>query len=285
MKILVVGSTGMLGRTLKDFLTISGYECDSLDRRHVDLSKCGFRELEDIISTSGCDVLVNCAGLIKQREGTTMSDLISVNSVLPHRLSDICEVQKIKMIHITTDCVFDGKQGLYTELHQHSSLDSYGMTKSLGEPPSATVIRTSIIGEERNNKLSLLEWVRKNRNGKIDGYINHQWNGVTCLQLSKIVKEVLDGDLFWSGTRHIFSPKPVSKYELIEMINEIYKLDIKIAKKSAEEEIDRTLNTSFRLPNFEIKGLYEQIEDTKEFHNSLKSLLPTEEREHITLSK
>jgi dTDP-4-dehydrorhamnose reductase len=146
------------------------------------------------------------------------------------------------MIHITTDCVFSGKDGSYNELSEHDETNDYGMSKSLGELCNATIIRTSIIGEEVQNKRSLLEWVKSNKGKDINGFVNHFWNGVTCLELSNVIYKIINEKLYWNGVRHIFSPKSVSKFELVSMINEVYNLNIKI-NPFETENVDKTITT------------------------------------------
>ena len=269
-KILIMGSTGMLGGTLKKYLESIEREYKTINRSDLDLSKCSWNELEDKIIESNCGVLINCAGLIKQRNNTTTGDFIAVNSLLPHRLAEICEQQNMKMIHITTDCVYDGKFGNYMESDEHTATDDYGLSKSMGEPENCTVIRTSIIGEEQKNKLSLLEWVKSNEKTSIDGYTNHHWNGVTCLQLSKIIKQIIDENLFWDGIRHIYSKDVVSKYELVGMINEIYELNNLVNKVSKGILVNRTLSSEHDTDQFNIPFLYKQIQETKKFHDEIR---------------
>jgi dTDP-4-dehydrorhamnose reductase len=269
MSILIIGSTGMLGNTLKKYLTKINIDFKTLDRKDLDLSKCGFDIVKEKIIQSGCNVVVNCAGIVKQRKNTSTADFIHVNSLIPHWISDICEKQDMKMIHITTDCVFDGKIGDYKESDVHSVYDDYGRSKSMGEPKNCTVIRTSIIGEEEENKLSLLEWVKSNKGNEIDGYKNHLWNGLTCLQLSKLMKYIIDNDLYWNGVKHIFSNQ-VNKYDLVKMINEIYELDIKIHPTNGSTLVNRTLDTVYDIDIFNIPNLGKQIKETKDFHNNIK---------------
>lgn len=176
----------------------------------------------------------------------------------------ICNEIGCQMIHITTDCVFLGKKGNYNEDDLHDETNDYGVSKSLGELCDATIIRTSIIGEELRNKRSLLEWVKSNTHGEINGYDNHHWNGVTCLQLSFIIKDIIENNKFWKGIRHIYSPKSVSKYELVNMINEIYKLNIKVNKFNTENSIDKTITTKYK-KIFDIPNLYTQIQSLKDF--------------------
>jgi dTDP-4-dehydrorhamnose reductase len=173
------------------------------------------------------------------------------------------------MIHITTDCIFSGKDGNYNEMSKSDVLDDYGLSKFMGEPSVCTTIRTSIIGEEAKNKLSLLEWIRSNKEGKINGYINHIWNGVTCLQLSKIMHNIISGNKFWEGTRHIFSNR-VNKYELAKIINDVYELNIQIDPVETPEKIDRSLSSIHRIEEFDIPTLDKQILETKLFHLDIK---------------
>jgi dTDP-4-dehydrorhamnose reductase len=192
-------------------------------------------------------------------------ETIQVNSVIPNWLSEICKKKNLNFIHITTDCVFNGSRGHYTEMDSHNCSDVYGMSKSLGEPENATIIRTSIIGHEKNNKLSLFEWVLSNKNKTINGFSNHYWNGVTCLQLSKIIKQVIEEKNFWTGVRHIYSNK-VSKYELVSYINDVYKLNIDIRSVDDQKQIDRTLFSIFNVSNFKIPTIQEQIEEMFYFY-------------------
>ena len=168
------------------------------------------------------------------------------------------------MIHITTDCVFSGKDGNYNENSIQDEINDYGLSKSLGELCNATIIRTSIIGEEINNKRSLLEWVKSNKNKEINGFNNHYWNGVTCLELSKIIYQIINKQLFWDGVRHIYSPNSVSKYELVSLINTIYNLNIKINKINTNETVDKTI-TSNKEIIFNIPDLSIQIQELKNY--------------------
>ena len=271
--IIIMGSTGMLGRTIKDYLEGLNYNIHSLNRNEIDLSKCSFEELkekiEEKVRGNDISVLINCSGVIKQRN-FKISDMIHVNSVVPHWVYDISNNNNLKVIHFTTDCVFDGNKGLYLESDTHTATDIYGKTKSMGEPENCTVIRTSIIGEEKSNKLSLLEWVKSMEKKEINGYKNHKWNGLTCLQIGKVINKIIEKDLFWDGVRHIHSNE-VSKYDLVSMINELYELDIKITPMNDTLSVDRTLNSVYDIDKFKIPNLYKQIEETRDFHIEIRN--------------
>ena len=271
MKIFIFGENGMLGRYIKKKLS-NDYTIIPLNRQDYDLSNLNIISLENLlINQKGLekgDIIINCAGVIPQssKERNINTRLyFTINSLFPVILSQICDKIGAKMIHVTTDCVFSGKDGNYNELSLHDEINDYGMSKSLGELCKATIIRTSIIGEEVNNKRSLLEWVKSNRDKEINGFINHFWNGVTCLQLSKISHKIIKEKLFWDGVRHIFSPKSVSKYELVNMINDSYNLNI-IINKYYTEKVDKTINTIYDTNNqFNIPDLKQQINELKYF--------------------
>ena len=271
MKILIVGSTGMLGNTLKHFLSATNHKVKTLDRGELNLSEVSLNELEDKIIEKECDILINCAGLIKQRTGVTTANFIAVNSLLPHRLAEICEQQNMRMIHVTTDCVFSGAFGSYDESKTHDVTDDYGRSKSMGEPTNCTVIRTSIIGEEEKNKLSLLEWVKSHTKEVLQGYTRHHWNGVTCLQLCKVIKQIMDENLYWEGVRHIYSDEKLNKYELVRMINEIYDLKNVVEKYNEGTWVDRSLSSEHDINHFNIPFLYKQIEETRDFHQAIRN--------------
>jgi len=210
------------------------------------------------------DIVINCIGLIKpqvDKYGTTLS--IAVNSLFPNLLADQCDQIKAKMIHITTDCVFSGKKGNYIETDVHDVSDIYGRTKSLGEPSNCTVIRTSIIGEEIGQKRSLIEWIKSNANKEVNGFDDHFWNGMTCLQVAKVINQMIKENNFWTGVKHIFSNK-VDKYELVNIVNSVYNLNIKINKKNSGNYCDRSMSSIYQ-NNFNIPNLETQIEEMKQF--------------------
>lgn len=274
MKIFIFGSNGMLGNYVKSYLS-QYYKIFSLTRNDYDLSKLNINFLEELLlnkSLEKDDIVINCAGVIPQacKQRSLNSKLyFTINSLFPVILSQLCDKYGARMIHITTDCVFSGKDGNYNELSEHDETNDYGMSKSLGELCKATIIRTSIIGEELTNKRSLLEWVKSNKEKEINGFTQHYWNGVTCLQLAKIIYKVIKDDLYWEGTRHIFSPKSVSKFELVSIINEVYDLNITVVPFETEK-VDKTLITIYNTNSiFNIYSLKEQIIELNKYTDIL----------------
>jgi dTDP-4-dehydrorhamnose reductase len=263
MKIILFGANGMLGSYIAGFLA-NRYQVFCIRRENLDIAKTS--QLETINTLSPLirseDVIINAAGIIKQRE-YSIEEMIAVNSLFPHTLNAVKNRCGAEVIHITTDCVFNGSKGNYNENDLHDCVDEYGKSKSLGENLNLTNIRTSIIGEEQRNKKSLLEWVRSNRNKTIDGYENHLWNGITCLELCKFIHTVIKTKNFWTGVRHIYSPNYMSKYELATLINNVYDLKIIINKVRTQQSCNRVLETLYENPI--TKTLYSQILELKNY--------------------
>jgi dTDP-4-dehydrorhamnose reductase len=265
MKVFLFGANGMLGNYVKSYLSQNNIQVIPLTRKDFDLEELSVLSLKKFLEEKGIvaeDVIVNCAGVIphasKDRE-LSKRNYYKINSIFPIILSMITT----NMIHITTDCVFSGKTGGYHEYSIHDEMNDYGISKSLGELCDGTIIRTSIIGEELENKRSLLEWVISNENRTINGYFNHFWNGVTCLELAKIIYKIINENAYWKGVRHIYSPTSVSKYELCKMISDIYELNITV-KEFDTEIVDKSLSTVYE-KSFNIPELKDQIIEMRDF--------------------
>ena len=267
MKIIIFGSTGMLGNYVKTIFLKNNYNIVCIKRNDFDILKDNWSKLYyNLEKYEENDVIINCAGIIPQKtENNDYKSYICINTLFPHKLQEICEIKKMKLIHITTDCVFDGKKGNYSENDLHTETNIYGISKSLGEPENCTIIRTSIIGEEIDGKKSLLEWVKSKKNEEINGYSNHFWNGVTCLTLSEIIEKIIRENIYWKGIKHIFSPNKVSKYELCCIINDIYKLDINIEATETVEICNKSLTSIFE-NIFDIKDIKTQIKTQCSIH-------------------
>jgi len=264
MKIYILGSTGMLGRYVSTYLENKNFSVHKICRKDMDLSYINESILESFLNLYKDDIVINCAGTIKPRvDELGVLNALLVNSVVPYRLANICEKNRAKMIHITTDCVFTGGKGNYTEEDEHDVTDVYGRTKSLGEPENCTIIRTSIIGEEIGQSRSLIEWIKSCKNKKVNGFLNHYWNGVTCLQLAKIINEMIEKNIWWNSVRHIYS-NSVNKYELLTIINDIYELNVEIKDINYSTSCDRTLSSIYNL-DFNIPHLDIQIKELKNF--------------------
>ena len=272
MKIYIFGTNGMIGSYIKKYLS-TNFNTISINRNEIDISNIAYDTLDNFLfnyKPSENDIVINCIGIIPHNIDNNTDntrEFFMINSLFPITLSHICKKYNMKFIHITTDCVFSGDKGMYNENHLPDEKKIYGMSKSFGDLASGTIIRTSVIGEENKNSLQFLEWIKSNKNGEINGYTNHYWNGITCLQLSKNIEIIINKDMYWGGVRHIFSPNIVSKFELANIINDVYNLNITITGVKTENDSNKSLisihetNSLFKIPH-----LIEQIKQLKEYN-------------------
>lgn len=264
-KVLVIGANGMLGFTVSKYFKRKNYLVTSLIRKHFNIAKDTAGKLTNYVK--GTDFIVNCAGVIKPRIKTTpMEEILKVNSIFPHNLAKLCRQYHKPCFHITTDCVYSGEKGSYSEEDFYDVEDIYGLSKACGDTPECMTLRTSIIGEEENYKYSLLEWLKKQKGKKINGFVNHKWNGVTTLYLAEIIKNIITSGFYRKGIFHIFSSETVTKYKLALIINDVYKLNLKIVKYKTPQKCDRSLSTIYSLCKKIVKKpLLQQIEELKTF--------------------
>jgi len=265
---MVIGSTGMLGSDVGKHLLAHGFDVTLTHRKEAfKYEKYGLKfdiltnDIENLFEDR-CDYYINCAGSIKQKISEENKDDILVNAVFPWQLADMCEKFGSRLIHITTDCVFSGQKGKYTEEDVHDCLDFYGKTKSLGEPTNAMVIRTSIIGEELSGKVSLIEWAKSNAGKNVRGFVNHFWNGVTTLQYAKICQNIVENDYYQKGKFHVFSPEDVTKHDLLEIVSNKFDLNLEIQSYRTPMDVDRTLRSNNRLvEKLKIPSIDAQVEE------------------------
>lgn len=272
-RVLVFGARGMLGRAVR-WVMIPQFETIPITRNECDIETAEYGKLKQLLIGHTPTVVVNCAGVIPQKLAGIPFDeqlprYMQANAYFPTVLARVCVELRIPLIHISTDCVYSGNRGGYIETCPHDATDGYGISKSLGEPPSATIIRTSIIGEEGRlpgdqRGLSFLEWVRSHPKGsRVTGYTGDMWNGVTCVQLARIIRQMILTHNYWTGVRHIFSPLAVSKYELIKIISDTYDLALEVTPHW-RGKIDKTLASKF-LPDYDIPLIPTQIKTEMEY--------------------
>ncbi|MFA3783811.1 dTDP-4-dehydrorhamnose reductase family protein [Melioribacteraceae bacterium 4301-Me] len=264
-KILIIGSTGMLGYAVSSYFKYRGYYVVELSRNEFDIASEPIEKLETYLN--GIDAVINCAGVIKPTiSKNSVENVLKINSIFPRNLARLCNKKGIKCFHITTDCVYSGKKGKYTEEDYFDAEDLYGLSKIAGETNDCMVIRTSIIGEENSNSRSLLEWAKSQAGKEVNGFTNHLWNGVTTLYLAEIIEKILKNNLYQKGIFHIYSPDTVNKYELLNIFNEVYDLKLKINPVEAKESVDRSLASIFPLASkICTKMLDQQVREMSEF--------------------
>lgn len=194
------------------------------------------------------DYIINCIGLLKSKISKNTQEnkkqFFKINSSFPIYLSK--KFKNSKIIHISTDGIFNGAKGNYIEIDKPTANDIYGLSKRKGEISKKNVmnIRCSIIGLERGTNYSILSWFIKNKSKKLNGYNDQFWNGITTHALSKICIGIIEKNLFKNGLYHIFSKKKVSKYKLLCIFNKflISKKKIILSVNSCNP-IDMTLST------------------------------------------
>jgi dTDP-4-dehydrorhamnose reductase len=279
MKMLILGGTGMLGhklyQTTKDpidsWVTVRG-EANSLakfsfycpDRVIGGVEATNLDSVRKAMTIVKPDVLVNCVGIVKQQPlGNDPIACLTINSLLPHQLANLCAEFGSRLIHISTDCVFDGKKGSYTEKDLTNAEDLYGRSKALGETsaPHAITLRTSIIGRELSTGFGLVEWFLSQRGKAAKGFNHAFFSGLTTNELSRVIQSVALEHKDMSGIYQV-STTPIDKHALLELMNTAFETEVTISQ-SDELKIDRTLNsTLFRsLTNYEPSTWPEMIRE------------------------
>ena len=257
----VFGSLGMLGSHVSELFSKSNHEVIEFNRKkipHVKKNKVHLINASDNLWVNELnqinkkpDYIINCIGKIKhkidEKNKNDLIEAINVNSVFSLDLATYCDKNKIQLIQVFTDCVYAGDTGKYNERSKKSPIDIYGYTKAIGESLSflSMNIRTSFIGLETETNLELMSWLlSKKSNEKVRGFNNHVWNGVTALQISKIILSIIDKDSFISGVFHLLPSDTVNKFELLKLIQYYsQRTDFEIESSESNLPIDRTLAT------------------------------------------
>lgn len=221
-----------------------------------------FWEVEVILKKLEPDVVVNAAGIIKQIPSSKdVIKTLTVNSIFPHRLAQAAKQFGFRLITISTDCVFDGKKGNYTEADIPDALDLYGKSKNFGEvsDENCLTLRTSIIGREIESSHGLVEWFINNRNGRVKGFKKAIFSGFPTIILADIIGDLIENFPDLQGLFHL-SSEPISKFELLNLINDEFKLGINVTAVE-DLQIDRSLNSEKfrRETNFRPRSWKEMI--------------------------
>jgi dTDP-4-dehydrorhamnose reductase len=260
-KVLVVGGTGMLGHKLVSTLGSSStldvhctvrvpptdpFRVPAVSyHTGVDVGS-GSSRLRDVLEATSPDVVVNAIGAIKQKDlYSAIDETFYLNANLPHLLALLNPNPGGRVIHFSTDCVFRGDRGGYTEDDVPDVTDLYGRSKACGEMaygPHLT-IRTSIIGFELAGHLGLLSWFFKQPRGSaLRGFTRAIYSGLPTVTLSRTVRELIEGEVPLTGLYQVAS-EPISKYELLRKVNEAFGLEHTI-RRDDSLSMDRSLNDS-----------------------------------------
>jgi dTDP-4-dehydrorhamnose reductase len=259
MRILILGGSGMLGHALLKTLQ-ARHEVRATLHRPIeyyrqwslfhDGNSFGAVDLHSpatlvrVLDQFRPEAVVNCAGLVKQREDAKDALMnLEINATAPHRIAGLCRDAGARLIHLSTDCVFSGRKGMYTEKDNADAEDLYGRAKFLGEPdaPHCLTLRTSFVGRELTRKLGLLEWFLA-QSGPIRGFRRAIFSGFTSLEMSRVIEMLLTEFPDASGLYHV-SSEPLDKYSLLKLFQEHFRRPITITGDDSIA-IDRSLDSS-----------------------------------------
>ena len=259
-RVLVLGASGMLGNAVfrlfaqsPSFLTMGSLRSTNLlpsltidlhDRIISGVDVENMDSLTGLFAKTRPDVVINCIGLVKQ---LAASDdplvVVPANALLPHRLARLCEVVGARLVHISTDCVFSGVKGMYTEADASDAKDLYGRSKYIGEVdyPHAITLRTSIIGHELSGSQSLVGWFLAQKE-TVTGFRRAIFSGLPTVELALIIRDYVIPRPELHGVFHV-SSKAINKFELLRLIAKIYEKSINI-QPDDQFVIDRSLDSN-----------------------------------------
>jgi dTDP-4-dehydrorhamnose reductase len=260
-KILILGATGLIGHQVyfllkanKNFSVLSFAYQRKISADTILLDARDEYILEKSIVGINPDVIVNCMGVLIAEANRNPENAIFLNAYVPQRLKNIANTLNAKLVHISTDCVFSGRKGSYTEDDIRDAGDTYGRAKALGEVtelPHVT-LRTSVVGPEIKEGEELFHWFMSQK-GKIKGFTKSFWSGVTTLELAKAVEWAIEKDI--QGLYHITNGVPINKYELLMLFKKHTKKQIEIesvqGKVTNKSLLDTRKEIDYAIPSYE----------------------------------
>ncbi len=263
MKVLVLGGDGMLGHQvisqLKDSHDVvstvrrklEDYSSSLFQRGNTcDLVDClNYEHVYSIIEAERPEVVINCVGIIKQRkiEAGSAYHQIGLNAFLPQYLNKMCSLLGIRLITVSSDCVFSGKKKSPYELEDTPDDDAlYARTKRLGEvegSPSTVTFRTSFIGKELHRKYSLAEWF-VSQEGEVPGFTKAIWSGLTTIEFSRVIQKTIEDWPSLHGLWQVAGHSPISKYDLLKLLQTFMTDKERTLVENTNLEIDRSISGS-----------------------------------------
>jgi dTDP-4-dehydrorhamnose reductase len=254
-RVLILGGSGMFGHrawlefhkrfdtwaTLRRFDGMPSIFSEARAIAPVDATSLA--SVERAFSLVKPTVVLNCVGVVKQLSSARDPIVaLTINSVFPHQVAGLCRSSGARLIHLSTDCVFAGRKGLYTEDDVPDAEDLYGRTKLLGEVTTdgALTVRTSMIGREIGTTTGLVEWLLSHRQGRVKGYTRAIFSGLSTPALASVLADVVEHHPQLTGLYHL-AAEPISKYDLLCRLNEEFRAGITIEPSEALR-IDRSLD-------------------------------------------
>ena len=285
MRILILGADGMIGHKIAQ--SLEDFELILASRKSISSKSIGIIKgkmvlhnlitdsLDLLLDSTTPDIIINCAGITTRRgveDNIVNTGLL--NSELPHKLDSWANLNSKKLIHFSTDCVFSGNRGNYLDNDFADADDIYGKSKAMGEvdSPNTLTIRCSMIGRELYNFTELFEWLKKNKNKKIEGYSKVFYSGITTVRMGKILNQILKKNLNLSGIYNI-SSTPISKFDLLVKLSNAFNLNVDVKQNINNKSNKVLISEKFT----EITGIYppnwnDLISEFKEDCEKYKSL-------------
>ena len=245
MKILILGGDGMIGHKMVQVLSNFNHEIITSIREQRKLTKQCFSSQVNVffndflkenvftfLDRVNPDIIINAIGItIRRGVNDHVFNAIYINTYFPHQIANWVGIHNKRLIHFSTDCVYSGSEGSYSEDATPNALDYYGKTKGLGEVFSKNelTLRSSMIGPELFNKTELFEWVINKKEKEISGFSRVMYSGVTTVYMARLVADLIENHKDLSGIYNIASD-PISKFELLHLINDNFDLGLYINK-------------------------------------------------------
>lgn len=247
MKVAVFGGNGMAGHTIAKYLRQQGVDVITVARSDATLH-CDIENFPKVASTmlqlEDADYIINCIGLLVKDSINRPDRAAIINGWLPHYLEWWAKDKRTKIIHLSTDCVFDGSKGNYVEGDLHTETNAYGKSKSFGEINNSKdiTLRTSIIGTElKQSGTGLLHWFTTTPEKVVTGYENAWWNGITTLQMAKCILNYMAKPTI-TGVYHLVNNSVnINKYQLLKTIQDVWGLDKEIIRGAGPKEVNKIL--------------------------------------------
>lgn len=272
MNILVLGANGMAGHTIVLYLSEQGHDVTAFTRQSISFCKKNIigdafdtEYLKKIVVSDEFDAIINCIGILNQNADSNPLHAIYLNSLLPHLIVETISKRQTKLIQISTDCVFSGKNGPYKEDSFKDGETIYDRTKALGEvnDDKNLTFRNSIIGPDINdNGIGLFNWFMKQKN-EIFGYTNAIWTGVTTLTLAKAIEQAINENL--TGLYNLVNNTNISKYNLLELFNKYFKDNSIQIIPNDTLKLDKSLICTRQDFNFKIPSYEEMVMEMKDW--------------------
>lgn len=280
MRFLVLGASGMAGHIISIYLKEKGHDVVGYCRRSVSFVEFikgdakNIQRLKNVIETGKYDIVVNAVGVLNQFAESDKESAAFLNGYLPHLLAKLTENMNTRVIHMSTDCVFSGKNAPYTENSFGDGESFYDRSKALGElnDEKNLTLRNSIVGPDINeNGIGLFNWFMK-QNGEINGYTNAMWTGMTTLQLAKTIEAAALSDAH--GLVNMVYKENISKYELLKLFDRYMRNDEVIINPYDGFSLDKTLvRTNFEF-DYSVPDYETMVSEMSDWIREHKCLYP-----------